>query len=164
LVLAPPLDEDEVFQTFVRLAHEDEKMLSCTPFQVFDFNDTSPYDLESDGFFEEPFGVLDPSFHEMGDDAIENIDDFIYIGRHKWDMSFSSFDGNPIFYVEGHFQRKNIELLTLEQPYAYANDTEVCKHEDDMITDLFQPPRDDLLQHSHDGFRSHLGRFDIIFF
>jgi hypothetical protein len=51
-------------------------------------------------------------------------------------------------------------LFPLEQPYVIANDSDVWQHEDDMITDLFQPPRDDLLQHSHDDFLSYPGRFD----
>jgi hypothetical protein len=43
-----------------------------------------------------------------------------------------------------------MELFPLEQPCAIDNDSDVWQHQDDMITDLFQPPRDDLLQHSHD--------------
>jgi hypothetical protein len=88
LTFSTPFDEDEVIQTSIRLAHEDENVVSCTPFQVFDSYDSSSCDLESDGFLEEPLDVLDPSFDGKSDDAIENIDDFIYVGRHKWDMSF----------------------------------------------------------------------------
>jgi hypothetical protein len=74
---------------------------------------------------------------------------------------FFSFDGDPIYDIEGCFQTKNIELFPLEQPYVIANDPYVWQHEDDMITDLFQPPRDGSLQHSHDGFQSYPGSCDI---
>jgi hypothetical protein len=69
------------------------------------------------------------------------------------------FNGDPIYDIEGHFQ-----LFPLEQPYVIATDSDVWQHEDDMITDLFQPPRDDLLQHSHDDFWSYPGGFDTYSF
>jgi hypothetical protein len=48
--------------------------------------------------------------------------------------------------------------------HVIAIDSDVWQHEDDMITDLFQPPKDDLLQHSHDDFCSYPGGFDIYSF
>jgi hypothetical protein len=62
------------------------------------------------------------------------------------------FNGDPIYDIEGNFQ-----LFPLEQPYVIANDLDVWQHEDDMITYLFQPPRDDLLQRSHDDFDCIMG-------
>jgi hypothetical protein len=88
-VFSPPFDEDEVIQTSIPPAHEEENVVSCTPFQVFDVG--SSYDLESDGFSEEPLDVVEPSFDGEHDDAIENIDDFLCIGRHGWDMSYFHF-------------------------------------------------------------------------
>jgi len=38
---------------------------------------------------------------------------------------------------------------------------DVWKQGDDMITYLFQPPRDDFLQHSNNYFWSFLGGFDM---
>jgi hypothetical protein len=137
-------------------------MVSYTPFQVFDV--ASFHDLESEEVLEEPLDALDPSCYNKGDDVIENIDDFIHVGRRKWDMSCFGFSGDPIYDIEGCFQIKNKELLSSEQPYVIANDSDVWQHEDDMITDLFQPPRDDLLQHSHDDFRSYPGGFDTYSF
>jgi hypothetical protein len=66
--------------------------------------------------------------------VIENIDEFIHVGRRKWDVI--CHDGDPIYDIEGHFQ-----LFPLQQPYVIATDSDVWQHEDDMITDLFQPPR-----------------------
>jgi hypothetical protein len=159
LVFSPLSNEDEVIQASIPPTHEEENVVSCTPFQVFDV--ASFHDSESEEVLEEPLDALDPSCYNKGDDAIENIDDFIHVGRRKWDMNCSSFDGDPIYDIEGCFQIKNIELLPLEQPYVIVNDSDVWQHEDDMITDLFQPPRDDLLQYSHDDFQSYLGSGDI---
>jgi hypothetical protein len=79
-------------------------VVSCTPFQVIDSYDASSCDLESDGFLEEPLDVLDPSFNGKNDDAIKNIDDFICVGRCKWDMSCPSFDGDPVCDIKGCFE------------------------------------------------------------
>jgi ABC-type transporter Mla maintaining outer membrane lipid asymmetry ATPase subunit MlaF len=94
---------------------------------------------------EEPLDALDPSCYDKGDDVIDNIDEFIHVGRHKWDVI--GHDGDPIYDIEGHFQ-----LFPLQQPYVIATDSDVWQQEDDMITDLFQPPKDDLMQYSHNDF------------
>jgi hypothetical protein len=52
---------------------------------------------------------------------------------------------DPIYDIEGHLQS-----FPLGQPYVIVTDSYVWQHEDDMITYLFQPPKDNLLQHSHD--------------
>jgi hypothetical protein len=106
-VFYPLSNEDEVIQASIPLAHEEENMVSCTPFQVFDV--ASFHDLESEEVLEEPLDALDPSCYIKGDDVIENIDDFIHVGRRKWDMSFSSIDGYLVYDIEGCFQMNNIE-------------------------------------------------------
>jgi hypothetical protein len=113
LVSSPPFDEDEAIQTSIIPAHEDNEVVSCTPFQVFDSYDASSCDFESDGLLEEPLDVLVPHFDDKSEDAIENIDDFIYIGRHISDISFFFFDGDPIYDIESCFQIKNIEFFPL---------------------------------------------------
>jgi hypothetical protein len=45
--------------------------------------------------------------------------------------------------------------------YKFRGVLKIIPNEDDMITDLFQPPRDGLLQHSHDGFWSYPRSCDI---
>jgi hypothetical protein len=59
--------------------------------------------LESEEFLEEPLDALDPSYYNKGEDVIENIDNFIHVGRHMLDMIFSSFDGDTIYKIEGCF-------------------------------------------------------------
>jgi hypothetical protein len=84
-VFSPLSNEDEVIQASIPPAHEEENVVSYTPFQVFDV--ASFHDLESEEVLEEPLDALDPSCYNKGDDVIENIDDFIHVGRRKWDMS-----------------------------------------------------------------------------
>jgi hypothetical protein len=45
-----------------------------------------------------------------------------------------------------------------------ATDSDVWKQGNDMITDLFQPPRDDFFQHPHDDFWSCREGFDTFSF
>jgi hypothetical protein len=94
---------------------------------------------------EKPFDVLDPSCYD-------NIDEFIHVGRCKWDVI--GHDGDPIYDIEGHFQ-----LFPLQQPYVIVTNPNVWQQEDDMITNFFQPPKDYLLQHSRENFWSYPGEF-----
>jgi organic radical activating enzyme len=83
--------------------------------------------------------------YNKGDDLIENIDEFIHVGRRKWDVI--RYDGDPIYDIEGHLQ-----LLPLQQPCAITTNSDIWQHIDEMITHLFQTPKDDLMQYSHDDF------------
>jgi hypothetical protein len=71
--------------------------------------------------------ALDPSCYNKSDDVIENIDEFIHVGRHKWDVICLGED--PIYNIEGHFQ-----LFSLQQPCVVATNSRSWKQEDDMIT------------------------------
>jgi hypothetical protein len=142
-VLVSALPFDEVIQASTLPAQEEENMVSHFPFQ--DFDDALFYDSESEEVLEKPFDVLDPSCYD-------NIDEFIHVGRRKWDVI--GLDGGPIYDIQGHFQ-----LLPLQQPCVIATNPDVWQQEDDMITNLFQQPKDDLLQHSHEDFWSYPGDF-----
>jgi hypothetical protein len=128
-------------------------VFSHFPFQVFD--DALFCDLESEGVLGESLDVPDPSCYDKGNDVIENIDEFIHVGRRKWDVV--GHDEDPIYDVEGHFQ-----LFPLQQPYLIATNLDVWKQEDDMITNLFQTPNNDLLQYSHDDIWSCLKSLMLI--
>jgi hypothetical protein len=156
LIFAPPFDE--FIQASFPPAHEEENVVSYTPFQVFDV--ALFYDLESEEVLEEPLDEINLScYDDKNNDVIDNIDEFIHVGRHKWDVISFGLDGDPIYDIEGHFQ-----LFPLQQPYVTATDSDVWQQEYDMITNLFQPPRDEILQHSHDEFWSYLGGFDTYSF
>jgi hypothetical protein len=129
-------------------------MVSHFPSQ--DFDDALFYDSESEEI-EETLDVLGPSCYDKGNDVIYNIDKFIHVGRRKWDVI--GRNGDPIYDIEGHFQ-----LFPLPQPYVIATNLGVWQHEDVMVTNLFQPPMDNLLQYSHDDFRSRPKEFDAYSF
>jgi hypothetical protein len=132
-------------------------MVSYTPFQIFDI--ASFHDSRNQEVLEEPLDALYPSCYNRGDDVIENIDEFIHVERHKWNVICSIRNGDPIYDIEGHFQ-----LFPLEQPCMIDNDLNIWKHEDDMITYLFRSPKDELLNHSHDDPWSYPRGFETYSF
>jgi hypothetical protein len=111
LVFAPLFDK--VIQASIPPTEEEENVVSRFPFQVFD--DALFYDLESKEVLEKPLDVLDPSCYNEGDDVIDNIDEFICVGKCKWDVT--CHDGDPIYDIQGHFQ-----LVPSKQPYVIAID------------------------------------------
>ena len=101
-----PLPFDEVIQAFDALALEEVNMVSCFPFQ--DFDDALFYDLESEKVLEDPLDVLNPSYYDKGNDMVDNIDEFIHVGKHKWDVT--GYDGDLIYDIEDHFQMFPLQL------------------------------------------------------
>jgi hypothetical protein len=69
-------------------------MVSYFPFQECD--DALFYDLASEEVLEKPLNVLNPSCYDKGDDFVDNIDEFIYVGKHKWDVI--GYDGDIFLY------------------------------------------------------------------
>jgi hypothetical protein len=98
LVSSPPLDE--FIQVSMLLEHEEENVVSCNLFQVFD--DALCYDSKSGEALKGPLNSLGLSCYNESDDFIENIDEFIHVGRRKWDVI--CYDGDSIYNMEGHFQ------------------------------------------------------------
>ena len=76
-------------------------MVSYNPFENFD--DTIFHDFGSEQVPEEPLDQTDP----LCNNVIENIDDFIHVGRHAWDVDFFGFDGDPIYDIGGSSQIRN---------------------------------------------------------
>jgi hypothetical protein len=96
-------------------------MVSHFPFHVF--NDALFYDFESEEM-QEPLDALVPScYNESGE---LNIDEFMHVGRHKWDVV--CYDGDPICDIEGNFQ-----LFPLQQTYVIASNLDVWEQENDMV-------------------------------
>jgi hypothetical protein len=94
-----PFDED--IHASIPLAHQEENMISYNPFEKFD--DTLFHDLGNEEVLEEPLDATDP----FCNDVIEDIDDFIHVGKHAWDVDCFGFDGDPIYEIEGSFQIRN---------------------------------------------------------
>jgi hypothetical protein len=75
----------------------------------------------------------------------DNIDEFIHIGRYKWDVVGSN--EGPICDMEGHLQ-----MLHLQLSYEVTTNSNIWQQGDGMVTYMFQTPKDDLMQFFHDDF------------
>jgi hypothetical protein len=106
------LDEDEVAQPCFPPAHKDEEVIS-------------PKDA-------------DGSMGDLSDMVDQHLDDFIHIGRRRWDMGFT-FDRDPIYDIEGGSQEKRDELSSSEDWSSCAYDSDAFQPDDDMVIDLFHP-------------------------
>jgi hypothetical protein len=51
---------------------------------------------------------------DLSDMVYPHIDYFIHIGRSGWDIDCFSFDGDPIYDIEGNFEIRNAKVFTLE--------------------------------------------------
>jgi hypothetical protein len=138
---------DEVIQILEAPAQEEVNKVSCFPSQIF--NDSLSYDEES----EEVLDVLTPSCYDEDNDFVDNIDEFIHVGKRKWDVI--GYDGDPIYDIEGHFQK-----LPLPLSHEVTNKLDIWQQGHDMVTNLFQTPKDDLVLYSPNDFRSYLEDFD----
>jgi hypothetical protein len=134
---------DEVIQTLESLAQEGLNKVSYFPFQ--NFNDSLSYDVES----KEVLDFLTPSCFDKNEDFVDNIDEFIHVGKRKWDVI--GYDGDPIYDIEGHPQK-----LPLHLPHEVTNNFDIWQQEPDLI----QTPKDDLMLCFPNDFRSYLEDFD----
>jgi hypothetical protein len=142
---------DEVVQAFDAPAHQEVNIVSYLPFQNFD--DGLFYDLESEEVLEDPLDALNPSCCDKGSDMVDNIDEFIHVGRCNWDVIGSNED--PIYDMEGY-----LRMFPLQQSYDVPNNLYVWQQDDDIITKVFQAPKDDPIQCSPNDFRTYLEDFD----
>jgi hypothetical protein len=77
---------------------EETNTVSYPPLQNFD--DSLLYDLGNEEEINEPLNVLNPSCYDTNSDIVD-IDQFIHVGRRKWDVV--GFDMDPIYDIENHF-------------------------------------------------------------
>jgi hypothetical protein len=103
-VLSLPLNE--VIQAIDAPAQQKVNTVNYIPFQ--DSDDVLFYDLESEEVLEEPLDALNPSCNDKGNDIVDNIDEFIHVGRHKWDVI--GYDGDHVYDIEDHFQMFHLHL------------------------------------------------------
>jgi hypothetical protein len=142
---------DEVIQVFNAPAQQELNTVSYFPFQ--DFEDALFCDLESEELLEEPLDVLIPLCYDKGNSMVNNIDEFIHVGKHKWDVI--GYDGDPIYNIEAHFQ-----FFPLQLSYEVTTNFDIWQQGDDVFADVFQAPKGDLVLCSPDDFWSYLEDFD----
>jgi hypothetical protein len=131
-------------------AQEETNTVSYPPLQNFD--DSLLYDLGNEEEIDEPLNVLNPSCYDTDSDIVD-IDEFIHVGRRKWDVV--GYDMDPIYDIENHFQ-----VLPLQLSQQVTLDFDQWQQGDDIITDTFQTPKVDLVPYFPDDFRSYLEDFD----
>jgi hypothetical protein len=93
---------------------------------------------------------LNPSCYDTDTDIVD-IDEFIHVGRRKWDIV--GFDMDPIYDIENHSQ-----LLPSQLSRQITFD--FWQQGDDIFTDAPQTPKDDLVPCFLDDFWSYLEGFD----
>jgi hypothetical protein len=94
-----PLGEGEVVMPRLPPAHADEEMISLN---------------DADDLVEDPSDVVD-----------QHIDDFIHVGRRRWDVVCFIFYKDPIYDVEGSSQEKGFELSSSEDWSSCIYDSDV---------------------------------------
>jgi hypothetical protein len=140
------LSFDEVIQILEAPAQEEVSKVNHFPFQIF--NDFLSYDVES----EEVLDILTPLCYNEDDNFVDNIDEFIHVRKRKWDAI--GYDGDPIYDIEGCFQK-----LPLPLSHEFTNKIDIWQQGHDVITN-FKTPTDDLMLCSPNNFRSYLEDFD----
>jgi hypothetical protein len=74
---------------------------------LHDFDNSPLYDLGNEEEMDEPLNVLNPSCYDTDSDIV-NIDEFIHVGRRKWDVVDYGMD--PIYDIDKHFQVLSLQL------------------------------------------------------
>jgi hypothetical protein len=130
--------EDEtithVEDTQVLKAPAQEETVSYPPPQVFD--DALLYDGEDKDEINESLNASNPACYDTDSDMVDNIDEFIHVGRRRWDVV--DYDMDPIYDIESRFQVFPLQLsqqVTLDQ----------WQQGDEIFTHTFQTPKDDLV-------------------
>jgi hypothetical protein len=123
--------EDEtmmhVEDTQVLKAPAQEETVSYPPLQ--DFDDSLLYDLGNEEEMDEPLNVLNPSCYDTDSDIVD-IDEFIHVGRRKWDVV--GYDMDPIYDIENHFQ-----VLPSQLSQQITFDFDQWQQGDDIFTHTF---------------------------
>jgi hypothetical protein len=145
--------------------HEDETMTHAENIEVLEvlaqretvsyppplvFDKALPYDEENEEEENEFSNISNPTCYDTDSDTIDNIDEFIHVGRRRWDIV--GYDLDPIYDTESHFQ-----LLPLQLSQQITSDQ--WQQGDEIFTHTFQKTKDDLLPYAPDDFQSYLEIF-----
>jgi hypothetical protein len=152
-----PIEEEGVIPEDETIMHaENTKVLevpaqqetvSYPPLLIFD--DALPCDEKEE---EDEFSNLsNPACYDTDSDTVDNIDEFIHVGRRRWDIV--GYDLDPIYDTESHFQ-----LLPLQLSQQITSDQ--WQQGDEVFTCTFQKTKDDLVPYFSDDFQSYLEIFD----
>jgi hypothetical protein len=103
--------------------HEDETMTHAENTEVLEvpaqretvsyppplaFDKALPYDEENEEEENEFSNVSNPACYDTDSDIVDNIDEFIHVGRRRWDIV--GYDLDPIYDTQSHFQLFPLQL------------------------------------------------------
>jgi hypothetical protein len=128
----------------VREVPAQQETVSYPPLLAFD--NALPCDEEEEE--DECSNVSNPVCYNIDSDAIDNIDEFIHVGRRRWDIV--GYDLDPIYGLESHFQLLLPQQITFDQ----------WQQGDEVFTHTSQRTKDDPIPYFSDDFRSYLEEFD----
>jgi hypothetical protein len=128
--------------TRVLEAPAQEETVSCPPPLVCD--DALLYD-EGNEEENEFSNVSNPARYDIDSDSVDNIDEFIHVGRRRWDIL--GYDLDPMYDTESHFQ---VLLLQLSQQITFDQ----WQQENEIFSRTFQKTKDDLAPCFPDDFQS----------
>jgi hypothetical protein len=124
-----------------------EETVSYPP--ILNFDDALPCDEKEEE--DEFLSLTNPACYDTDSDTIDNIDEFIHVGRRRWDIV--GYDLDPIYDTESHLQ-----LLPLQLSQQITS--EQWQQGDEVFTCTFQNTKDDLVPYLSDDFQSYLEMFD----
>jgi hypothetical protein len=116
---------------------------------TLNFHDALPCDEKEED--DEFLSLTNPACYDTDSDTVDNIDEFIHVGRRRWDIV--GYDLDPIYDTESHLQLLPLQLsqwITSEQ----------WQQGDEVFTCTFQNTKDDLVPYLLDDFQSYLEMFD----
>jgi hypothetical protein len=111
-----------------------EETIICPPPLVFD--DALLYDEGNEEEENEFSNVSNPACYDTYSDIVYNIDEFIHVGRHRWDVV--GYDLDPIYDTESDFQVFPLQL-------SQQNTFDQWQQGDDIFTRTFKKTKDDLV-------------------
>jgi hypothetical protein len=132
-------------------AQDKTNKVSYPPLQ--NFHDSLLYDLGNEEEMDESLNASKPACYDTDSDIVYNVDEFIHVGRRRWDVV--GFDMDPIYDIENHFQ-----VLSSQLSLQVTFDFNQWQQGDDIFTDAPQTPKVDLVPCFPDDFRSYLEDFD----
>jgi hypothetical protein len=124
-----------------------EETVSYPP--ILNFDDALPCDEKEEE--DEFLSLTNPACYDTDSDTVDNIDEFIHVGRRRWDIV--GYDLDPIYDTESHFQ-----LLPLQSSQQITSNQ--WQQGDEVFTCSFQNTKDDLVPYLSDDFQSYLEMFD----
>jgi hypothetical protein len=124
-----------------------EETVSFPPPLVFDI---LPYD-EGNEEENEFSNISNSACYDIDSDIVGNIDEFIHVGRRRWDIV--GYDLDPIYDIESHFR---VLPLQLSQQITFDQ----WQQGNEIFSRTFQKTKDDLVPCSPDDFQSYLEIFD----